>query len=409
MRSEIIMAWRNMWRNPRRSGLTMAAIAFACLLLVFMLSFQFGGYETMINASVKVNSGHLQVQAKGYQDNHEMRLVVDDPRQVAGLLSQINGINSFSFRAESFSLASSGRRTYGVAVIGIEPEKEKAMSTISDVVRQGVYLAGKDRGFALIGSLLAKNLKIGVGDEVTLLGQGRDGSVAATVSVVKGIFRTGIDELDRNTVQIPLADFQEVYAMDQAVHQVICLADRLSEVKDIAGTLRQSMAESGEEGLVVLDWTQLLPGLVQSIQMDLVSGLIMYLVLVLVVAFSILNTFLMAVFERTREFGLLMALGSTPGRLVRLLLLESMGLTVLGTVFGTLLGVLITLYFQSHGIEFPGAEEMLNQYGLSGRLYPSLSLLSCFAGPLLVLLVTFVSALYPALKVRKLKPVEAMG
>ena len=409
MLTEIILAWRNIWRNPRRSWLTMAAIAFACLLLVFMLSFQFGGYETMINTSVRVNSGHLQIQAKGYLDNHEMRLTVDDPGEVIRKIENIPGLESYSVRAESFSLASFGNRTYGVSVTGVEAERESGISTIRDVIRQGSYLEPDDRGKVLVGSLLAKNLKIMVGDELILLGQGKDGSVAATVMQVKGVFRSGIDGLDRGSVQIPLADFQEVYAMDHSVHQVVCLASRLSQVEAVKESISSVLAADPKTAeLVVLDWTELMPGLLQSIQMDLVSGVIMYIVLVLVVAFSILNTFLMAVLERTREFGVLMAIGAGSGRLVRLLLLESSGITLLGMAMGTVLGVLVTLYFQSHGIELAGTEEMLSQYGLSSRLYPRLTWFSCLSGTLLVALITFLAALYPALKVRKLKPVEAM-
>jgi ABC-type lipoprotein release transport system permease subunit len=160
--------------------------------------------------------------------------------------------------------------------------------------------------------------------------------------------------------------------------------------------------------LVVLDWEELMPGLRQAIEMDLVSGLIFYLILILVVAFSILNTFLMAIFERTREFGVLMAIGTTPRRLTKLLLIESLSMTMIGIVTGIFLGCLITWYFQIHGLEISGTSELLSQFGISGRLYPKLSLLSAAIGPAMVLVITFLAALYPALKVRGLRPVEAM-
>jgi putative ABC transport system permease protein len=163
-----------------------------------------------------------------------------------------------------------------------------------------------------------------------------------------------------------------------------------------------------KDKLVVLDWMELMPGLIQSIQIDLVSGLIMYVILIIVVAFSILNTFLMVIFERTKEFGVFMAMGTTPGRLTRLLLLESTALTMLGTVIGIIAGSLVTWYFQVHGILFSGTSEMMRQYGLPERMYPQLSALSIAIGAGLVLAITLVAALYPALKVRRLRPVEAM-
>ena len=151
-----------------------------------------------------------------------------------------------------------------------------------------------------------------------------------------------------------------------------------------------------------------MPGLRQAIEMDLVSGIIYYLILIMVVAFSILNTFLMAIFERTQEFGVLMAIGTSPGRLTRLLLIESLSMTMIGIVTGIIIGCFVTAYFQAHGIDISGASELLSQYGISGRLHPKLSLLSATSGPAVVLMITFLAALYPALKVQKLRPVEAL-
>jgi ABC-type lipoprotein release transport system permease subunit len=157
-----------------------------------------------------------------------------------------------------------------------------------------------------------------------------------------------------------------------------------------------------------LDWQELMPGLRQAIEMDLVSGLIFYGLLIIVVAFSILNTFLMAIFERTREFGVMMAIGTTPRRLTKILLIESMAMTAIGIIAGILFGIGITYYFELNGIDFSGGSELLRQYGIIGRMYPKLSFLSVSVGPFMVLFFTFIAALYPALKVRRLRPVEAM-
>ena len=204
---DVKMAWRNMWRNPRRTLLTVTAIAFACILLVFMLSFQMGSYETMINASVKVHTGHLQVQVSGYQEDNEIRLAIHDPLPVERALDAIPQVKAYAPRARAFALISSQNRTYGIMVEGIDPDAERRVSTLASIVHRGEYL-GSDAGDeglpnALVGHLLARNLKVGIGDELTLLGQGRDGSVAATVVRVHGITNSGLDELDRNAIQIP--------------------------------------------------------------------------------------------------------------------------------------------------------------------------------------------------------------
>lgn len=403
------MAWRNIWRNPRRSILTICAVAFASLLLVFMLSWQFGSYDTMINAAVKIHTGHLQVQAKGYQDKGSMRLVVPDPEAIGRILERMPGVDAYTFRANAFSLVSSKERSHGILVVGVDPIREAGVSTLKKVIRRGSYLAEGDTDQALVGELLAKNLKIALGDDLVLLGQARDGSTAATVVTVKGIYNSGQDEFDRSSIHIPLRHFQEVYAMDGAVHKVVVLGRSLSDIGAIKKAVVQAINSSGKKDhLVVLDWMDLMPGLVEGIEMDLISGLIFYLILIVVVAFSIWNTFLMAVLERTREFGVLMAIGTTPGRLTKLLLLESVTMTVVGIVIGIVAGALITWYFQVHGIVISGTSEVVRQFGIPERMFPQLSFLSATIGPAAVLIITFLTALYPALKVRRLRPVEAM-
>ncbi len=406
------MAWRNVWRNRRRSLLTMAAIAFACALLVFMLSFQFGAYEAMINTAVKVHTGYFQVQAPGYQEKREVRRVVENPAAVVRCLDTIPDVTAHTFRANAFSLASSEDRTYGISVTGIDPAREPGVSTIQTLVREGMFLEPGDGPAALVGALLARNLRVGVGDDVTLLGQGRDGSIAATVVTVKGTFSSGQDDFDRSALYIPLDYFQELYAMRGAVHEVVGVTPSIWAVpaveRRLAMDLERLSREKKTQPLAVLDWKALMPGLAQGIYLDLVSGLIFYLMLIIVVAFSIMNTFLMAIFERTREFGVLMAMGTTTGRLTRLLLTESMMMTLMGMAAGMLLGSAVTLYFEAVGIDFGSAADILRQYGISGRMHPVLTAPSLLIGPLLVCFITFWAALWPALRVRRLNPVEAM-
>jgi len=406
---ETKMAWRNIWRNPRRTILTVCAITFATVLLVFMLSFQFGSYETMINTSVKISTGHLQVQAEKYQEKKSIRFVIPDPRAIGDIVDQIPEVAAYTFRGQAFALISSKDRTYGVVVTGIDPQKEATVSRIKKLIQAGNFLAADDVNQALVGNLLAKNLRVSIGDELTLLGQGRDGSIGATVVQVKGIFRSGIDEFDRSAMQIPLSTFQETFSMEGTVHEVVIIAKSLSDVSRIKAQLKAALAVvNNHKPLKTLDWQELMPGLRQAIEMDLVSGLIFYGLLIIVVAFSILNTFLMAIFERTKEFGVMMAVGTTPRRLTKILLIESMSMTLIGIITGIFIGIGITYYFQIHGIDFSGGSELLSQFGITGRMYPKLSLLSVSIGPFMVLFFTFFAALYPALKVRRLRPVEAM-
>jgi putative ABC transport system permease protein len=197
--------------------------------------------------------------------------------------------------------------------------------------------------------------------------------------------------------------------MGSAVHEIVIAGHRLADTGTIKAALKPALEGiHAQPALVVCDWETLMPGLKQAIAMDLVSGVIFYLILIMVVAFSILNTFLMAIWERTYEFGVMMAMGTRPARLTRLVLTESIGMTLVGVVSGMLLGCLVTGYFMVHGINLGDASEISRQFGIPSVLYPRLTLISTLTGPLAVFLITLLAALYPAFKIRRLQPVEAM-
>ena len=190
-----------------------------------------------------------------------------------------------TFRARSFSIVSHEDRTLGIMVSGIDPEKEAGVSTLKAITHQGSYLSPSDGNQVLVGELLAKNLQAGLGDEVTILGQGADGSIAATVASIKGIYSSGQSDFDRSTLHMPLTTFQEVYSMGGAVHEAVVLCESLGEVARAKTAIAAALARGEPPALplTVLDWMELVPGLVQAIQMDLFSGIILYLILVVVV------------------------------------------------------------------------------------------------------------------------------
>lgn len=403
--NDLLMAWRNIWRNPRRSVLTILAIVFATALLVFMLSFQFGAYDDMIDSSVRLTTGHVQIVAPGYHDRPEMRKVISDPDRLILASAQLGNVEKVAKRSEAFVLASGDKRSRGLAVTGVEPAVELEFSSVPRQIVEGRYLRQGDGAVAVIGGLAARHLQLGIGDECVVLGSGRDGSIAAGVVSIVGIIRTGIDEFDRAAMQLPLTEFDSIFSMDGAVHRLIYIFDQLSDSNPAADRLK---ADESASGLRVMTWEELTPGLKQSIELDLISGIIMYFILVVVVAFSIVNTFFMAIFERKKEFGVLMSIGMKPGRLVRLMLLESLSMTWVGLVLGILTGVAVTLVVSRYGISMGDSAEFMAQYGMPERLYPKLTPLSIVVGPLLIFTVTMLTALIPVLRIPTLKPVEAL-
>jgi len=406
MNIEVRLAWRNLWRHPRRTWLTTGAMIFSNILLVFMISLQFGSYRMMIDNTLQAFTGHMQVQAEGYKDDQKIRQVVPNVVELAETLRDGLQLQAVAARGAAFALASSAERSYGIQIFGVQPELEPGVSSIPGLITSGRFLADTTAAEIIVGSVLARNLRVTTGDEITLLGSGRDGSFAAAVATVVGIFESGIADLDRSIAEIPLAFFQDTFFMREAGHQIVIATSGLSLVDD----LRQKALTllPADSGLQVHDWDTLQPGLKQAIQADLSSAFFMYAVLVVLVAFSVLNTQLMSVLERTREFGIIMSLGLRPGRLGKLVMLETMFMGLIGLGIGVCLGYVVAYYFSVVGFSVPGMEQMAAQFNLPDRMYPETSLLSLLLGPSIVFLFTLLSAIYPALRLHRLQPVMAM-
>ena len=400
------LAWRNLWRHPRRTWLTMGAIVFSNVLLVFMISLQFGMYGLMIDNTLQAFTGHMQIQAPGYKDDVKIRQVVPDGVALAASMREGLDLESIAARGAAFALVSSEDRSYGIQIFGVEPQFEPRVSSIPGLTGQGRFLGPGDAAEVVIGSVLARNLRVDLGDELTLLGSGRDGSFAAGVVTVVGIFQSGIVEFDRSIAEVPLAYFQETFFMQGAVHEIVINTGNLDTV-DVVRRQAESLLPEDEQ-LVVHDWNALQPGLKQAIQADISSAFFMYAVLVVLVAFSVLNTQLMSVLERTREFGIVMALGLSPGKLGRLVLLETSLMGIQGLVLGALIGGIVTYWFTVNGFAYPGMDEMAANFNLPARFHPQVSLLTLLAGPTVVFVFTLIAALYPALRLYWLHPVSAM-
>jgi len=401
-----LLAWRNLWRHSRRTWLTVGAMVFSNILLVFLISLQLGSYQMMIDGSLSAYTGHIQVQHAGYLDEQRMRQSVPGAVDLAAQLRTVLGVETVAARGEAFALASSEQRTFGVLLSGVQPGYEPGVSTLPGLLREGRYLRGDDTPEIVVGEVLAQNLKVGPGDELTLLGSGRDGSFAAAVATVVGIVDTGIDDLDRSVAQLPLGWFQEVFSMGDHGSSVVIRVPNLDQVPGAVGSIEHLLSERSD--LKVLDWDALQPGLRQAIASDMASAWFMYAVLILLVAFSVLNTQLMSVLERTREFGVMLALGMGPARLARLVGMETLLMSALGLALGILAGGLLTWYLSQAGVTYPGMEEMASKFNMPSRMYPQVSFLSLCWGPGMLFLGAMLAAVYPALRLFRMQPVAAM-
>ena len=399
------LAWRNIWRQPVRSILSLFGLAFSSLLLVFMLSFQFGIYDTMKVGALGLLDGFGQFQPVGYDDDPDISRLLPNWQNLVEA-TNLEGIDAATPRASSFAIMASGDISFGAAIIGVDPVTEPRVSTLASTIIEGRYLQEGDEATIVMGEGLVRNLGLTLGDNVTMLGTGNDGAVAADVLELVGIFSTGISGLDRQITQMPLARFQDTFNLGDNVNVVALRGADFGAVVKAAPELAQMAAK---EGAVYLRWDELQPEVKQMITLDLSTAMLTYGVMIIVVVFILLNTLYMSVLERTREFGGLMAIGMRPTQIGAMVWLELIFLSFLGAGIGIAIGAGITLWVQAVGIEFPGMDEVFRQWGISGRVYPDLSLLSAFAGPGVIVISIVILGLIPYRRILGLEPVTAMG
>jgi ABC-type lipoprotein release transport system permease subunit len=295
-----------------------------------------------------------------------------------------------------------GEKSFGAQVLGVDPAAELQLSTLPGAVVQGHYLAGP--GDALVGLALARNLGAGVGDELLILGSGREGGVAALALTIAGIFDTGQAELDRGLVQVSLQDFREGFYMNGEAHQVVI---KLRDV-DSATALTARINAALPAPLVARSWQELLPDVVQGIALDRISSMLFYSILTLIVLFSIVNTFIMTVFERTREFGMMLAIGMRPWRIIAMLQLEALWQALLGGLLGALLAAPILAWLIRSGIPAADIADLAPNVLLPSHIRGAFAWGQLAVIPLIFVLGCQLAALIPGLRVLRLRPVEAL-
>lgn len=401
----VALAWRNLGRRPQRTLLSLLSIVIVSALLVFMLSFQDGVYGQMKETTLRIFDGYAQLQPVGYADDPTIDRVIADPVRLARQAESIDGVTAAAPRVNGFAILAKGDRSYAAAVVGVDPGSESKISTISSRIAVGRYLTAEDHDAAVLGDVLAKNLGVKVGDRITLLGSAKDGSVAADVLTAAGLYHSGILALDRSILEMPLARAQETFGMEGTANTIALGGPSLAAVDQALPRLSE-LAHRG--GIAVRDWRAMEPALSDTIQLKYATLLVFYAALVLVVSFIILNSLLMSVLERSREFGTLLALGMRSRQIGVMVWSELLILAASGVLIGIIGGAGVTLWLQHTGIVYPIAPELLARFGVPQRLTPSLTAFSALSGPSALLAAILLGGLVPYVRVRRMTPAIAM-
>ena len=398
------LAWRNLFRNKRRTLITAASVFFAVFFALLMRSLQTGVYENMIKNVVGFFTGYAQVHQEGYWEEKSFDNTLNDTQELRTQLLNGEDIIALVPRLESFALASADELTKGVMVVGVDPIAEKNVIDIESKLTEGSYFESDDDAI-MITEGLAEFLKIGLKDTLVLLGQGYQGINAAGKYQIKGIVKFGSPDLNGNLVFLPLNACQKLYGAENRLTSFILVSDKPKNIESAVASLRNNLDKQYE----VMSWKDMLPELIQLIEADNAGGMIILSILYLIIGFGMFGTILMMTTERLYEFGVLLSIGMKRWKLIFTMLIESVFVSFLGVVVGVIFSIPILFYFYHNPIHLgKDLSEFSEKYDMEPVLNFSLDPEIFWTQAIFVLIIAIIINIYPIQKILRLKVVEAL-
>ena len=401
----IQIAWRNIWRNRKRTYITISSVLLAVVLAVFTRSFQEGTYAKMIENAVGQFTGYVQVHQKDYWDNKTLDngMIAND--SLMNSILSVTGVEGVNQRIESFSLAAFGNNTKGTLIMGIQPEEEDKMLGLKSKIINGSYFSKDDKSI-LIGSKLAEYLKITINDTLVLIGQGHWGQSAIGAFPIKGIIKMPSPIIDRQIIFMPLALSQEYFSFENGLTSIIVKISDDSETKIITDAINSKLDANVYHAMA---WQEMSPEILQQIQSDKVSGIFMIGVLYMIIAFGVFGTVLMMAEERKKEFAVMIAIGVQKTKLVIQIFYETLFMNSLGIIIGVLITVPLVYYYHIHPIEMTGeAAQSIEKFGIEPIL-PTILSFSIFLNQILVILViTALASIYSFISIMKMNVIKSI-
>lgn len=402
------LAWRNIWRNKRRTFITMASVAFAVFFATFMQSIQRGAWDHMLDNVVNFYYGFAQVQGVDYWEEQTLDQALDWTPALEAQLMEYPNIKSVAPRLESFALAAGEGLTSGVLVVGTDPNAEDKLTQLSDRLIEGAYWEEGSSG-ALIAEGVAEGLEIKLGDTIVLLSQGYHGVNAAGKYAVSGLLRFGSPELNKRMVYLPRTAAEQFFGADGLATTVALNIDGKENVNSILSGLPPKLDTTQ---LTVKGWEEMIPDLVEAKELDAAGNQVVLFILYLIITFGIFGTILMMTRERSYEFGVLIGIGMHRWQLGLVVWMEIVLLGLLGALLGMILSfpLIYNFYLNPIDLSVMGEEAVktYEKFGMEPILPAVVDPMIFFMQGVLVVIITTVLALYPWLKLRSLEPISAM-
>ncbi len=385
----------------------MASVFFAVFLAIAFRSMADGVYENMVHGVVSYSSGYIQIHSKGFWEEQSIDNSFSEDDALERALTANASVTQVMPRLESFGLASLGEQTKGVMLLGIDPEKEALVNQLNTKITMGRYVGSRNERAVMIGEGLASRMGAGIADTLSLIGQGYHGSFAAGKFPIAGILKLGAPELNNNVVYLPLTQAQQLHGAENRLTALSVMLTRWANLDDTRNAIASSLDRQSYE---VMSWKEMMPDLDQFIEVDSAGHYIFIGILYFIISFGLFSTLLMMTFERTREFGILIAIGMKKRLLTMMLLLESLMISLMGCLIGVAAGILGVSWFIRHPVKFTGSlKEAYEQYGIEPVIYFSAHEKIFVVQTLVVLSLTLFVTLYPGWKVMRIQPVDALN
>ena len=405
MNTILKIAWRNIWRNKRRTLITVASIMFALFFAIIMRGFGIGSYEKMKENAVKSYSGYLQIHKNGYWDDKTINNIFSLDDEIITKFESDTRVNVVIPRLESFSLASSGESTKGVVVMGISPEKEDKMTKIKSFLEEGEFINSADKSI-LVAAGLAKFLDVKVNDTLVLFSSGYHGATAAGLYPVKGILKLPFPDMNRSTVYLSISEAQSFFSTGNQFTGLIFDLNNIDDVADVEQTITETINLDEYE---VMNWEVMNKELLQMIETDNAGGVIMIAILYLVIAFGIFGTVLMMTNERIREFSVMVSVGMQKRKLALVIIVELIFLTTIAVIAGILISLPVMFYYYYNPIEFTGdAVAAMKDFNFEPVMPMSLDVQIFIFQGIAISILMIIAMSYPTIKILTLNIVKGL-
>ncbi|MHA2848095.1 ABC transporter permease [Vibrio harveyi] len=404
------LAWRNLWRNKLRTSIMLGAMVFGLMGVVAMMGFMNGLVDSMIKNAISWQTSHLQIQQKSYLVNPELKDVIPDANKIGKVLSANREVKAISERFLADGMIASARSTRGIRINGVNIEQEQNITPLSQHIVDGEWLSEEGRNPILVSSKIAERLKLRVGSKVVLTLSDVNGEVAGAAFRVRGIFKTPSTGFDDGNVYVRKVDLEKVAGLS-GTHEIAILltSNNDAELKQLLAFTHSILPPESKGLLSVRPWQEIQPLLSTMMSTMDVSNQVMLVVFVLAMTLGIINIMLMSVFERTREFGVLMAVGMQKHKIRLLIVFETLFLGLSGCALGLLGSAIMLKVLSITGLSLAGMAEGLGTYGVDTLLYPRVSIAEYQMTIVAIFVASLIAALYPARQILKHRPVDAMA